>query len=54
MLRSIDPVTGDVVWEGVSAGPDAVSQAFQRARAAFPAWAALPVEARVDLSLIHI
>lgn len=50
MLRSIDPVTGDVVWEGVSAGPDAVSQAFQRARAAFPAWAALPVEARVDVA----
>lgn len=47
MLRSYDPASGDVVWEGEAAGPEAVSAALMRARKAFPAWAALPVEARV-------
>jgi len=47
MLRSFDPASGEVVWEGEIAGPDAVSAALLRARKAFPAWAALPVAARV-------
>ena len=48
MLQSFDPATGDLVWEGETAGPEAVTHALQRARKAFPAWAALPVEARVE------
>ncbi|GGN61788.1 N-succinylglutamate 5-semialdehyde dehydrogenase [Novosphingobium indicum] len=48
MLQSFDPATGDLVWEGETAGPEAVTAALQRARKAFPAWAALPVAARVE------
>lgn len=48
MLQSFDPATGDLVWEGETAGPEAVTSALQNARKAFPAWAALPVEARVE------
>ena len=47
-LQSRDPATGELVWEGPAAGPEAVASALKRARAAFPAWAALPVEARVE------
>ncbi|MFC0202668.1 succinylglutamate-semialdehyde dehydrogenase [Novosphingobium soli] len=47
VLRSFDPATGDLVWEGEAAGADAVSAALLRARRAFPGWAALPLEARV-------
>ncbi|HUD30298.1 MAG TPA: succinylglutamate-semialdehyde dehydrogenase [Novosphingobium sp.] len=50
MLRSFDPASGEVVWEGEIAGPEAVSAALLRARGAFPAWAALPVEARVAVA----
>ena len=48
MLQSFDPATGDLVWEGETAGPEAVTGALQNARKAFPAWAALPVAARVE------
>lgn len=48
MLQSFDPATGDLVWEGETAGPEAVTAALQNARKAFPAWAALPVAARVE------
>lgn len=47
-LQSFDPATGDLVWEGEAAGHEAISTALLRARKAFPGWAALPVEARVD------
>lgn len=50
MLRSFDPATGDVVWEGEIAGPEAVSAALVRARKALPAWAALPLAARVAVA----
>jgi succinylglutamic semialdehyde dehydrogenase len=46
VLHSIDPATGDVVWEGASASADQVRQAVARARAAFPAWAMLPQATR--------
>jgi len=51
VLRSIDPATGETVWEGPEASADEVNAALSRARAAFPAWAALPVEARVEKAL---
>lgn len=48
LIRSIDPATGEVVWEGASASAEDVSVALLRARKAFPGWAALPVEARIE------
>ncbi|MCJ2185601.1 succinylglutamate-semialdehyde dehydrogenase [Novosphingobium beihaiensis] len=48
MLQSFDPATGDLVWEGEMASRDQVTAALHRARSAFPQWAALPVEARVE------
>jgi succinylglutamic semialdehyde dehydrogenase len=47
MLRSYDPASGDLVWQGDTAGPEAVSAALVRARKAFPGWAARPVAERV-------
>lgn len=46
-FASVDPATGAVVWQGEAAGAEAVGAALARARAAFPGWAALPVQARV-------
>lgn len=48
LIRSIDPATGEVVWEGAAATASEVSAALLRARRAFPGWAALPVAARVE------
>jgi succinylglutamic semialdehyde dehydrogenase len=47
MLQSIDPATGDVVWEGAATSTDDVNSALEKARAAFPKWGALPVAERV-------
>ncbi|SFG15088.1 succinylglutamic semialdehyde dehydrogenase [Novosphingobium sp. CF614] len=47
-LRSFDPASGDLVWEGGIANAAAVSAALLHARKAFPGWAALPVAARVE------
>ena len=38
-FQSIDPATGEVVWEGTAASPAEVQAATDRARAAFPDWA---------------
>lgn len=40
-LRSIDPATGEVVWEGASASTQQVRETVDHARAAFPNWACL-------------
>jgi succinylglutamic semialdehyde dehydrogenase len=47
-LQSFDPATGETVWEGPAASAEQVRQAVARARAAFPAWAALSQEARTE------
>ena len=47
VLRSIDPATGDVVWEGPEALPDVVHAALNSARTAFPGWAATPLDRRI-------
>ena len=47
LIRSIDPATGEPVWEGAGAVAEEVSAALLRAREAFPGWAALPVETRI-------
>ena len=47
-LRSIDPATGEVVWEGPAADARDVAGAVARARAAFHDWADRPREARIE------
>lgn len=46
-FHSTDPATGVIVWQGQAASADEVARAVARARAAFPAWAALPLDQRV-------
>ena len=46
VLRSTDPASAETVWEGPVATAAEVARALERARAAFPEWAALSVEAR--------
>jgi acyl-CoA reductase-like NAD-dependent aldehyde dehydrogenase len=45
-LRVTNPATGDLIQELPAEGAEAVSAALARARAAQPAWAALPAAAR--------
>ena len=47
-FRSIDPATGETVWEGAAASPAEVQAAADRARAAFPDWADRPRQDRID------
>tara|TARA_R110000787_G_scaffold282842_1_gene394975 strand:- start:3722 stop:5140 length:1419 start_codon:yes stop_codon:yes gene_type:complete len=47
LLQSIDPATGEVVWEGPQADAAEVSAALTKARRAFPAWRAIGVGQRV-------
>lgn len=49
LIRSIDPATGDAVWEGPAAPEAEVAAALLRARTAFRSWAALPVDARIEI-----
>jgi succinylglutamic semialdehyde dehydrogenase len=46
-FTSIDPATGEVVWEGEAAGERQVTDAVNAARAAFQPWADLPREERI-------
>ena len=46
-LQSIDPATGELVWEGAASDPRAVARAVAEARRAFPGWAALPLAERI-------
>ncbi|MBH1997859.1 MAG: succinylglutamate-semialdehyde dehydrogenase [Sphingomonadaceae bacterium] len=45
-FTSIDPATGGSLWEGDAADEAQCAAAIASARAAFPAWAALPDDAR--------
>jgi len=47
-FASIDPATGDTVWEGPASTGSEVEQAAARARAAFPDWADRPRHERID------
>lgn len=47
-FKSIDPATGDTVWEGPAASATEVQTATDRARAAFPDWADRPRQYRID------
>ncbi|AJP73455.1 succinylglutamate-semialdehyde dehydrogenase [Sphingomonas hengshuiensis] len=50
LLRSIDPASEAVVWDGSAATPAECGTAVERARAAFPGWAATPLEERIALA----
>lgn len=47
-FKSIDPATGETVWEGQAASAAEVQAAADRARAAFPDWADRPRQDRID------
>ena len=47
-FKSIDPATGDTVWEGTAASAAQVQAAADRARAAFPDWADRSRQDRID------
>ena len=47
-FQSIDPATGETVWEGAAAPAAEVQAAADRARAAFPDWADRPRQDRID------
>lgn len=47
-FQSIDPSTGEAVWEGAEATPAEVAAAVAAARAAFPAWADRPRAERIE------
>jgi succinylglutamic semialdehyde dehydrogenase len=49
MMRSIDPATGQTIWEGEETALDAVPAIVARARAALPGWAGRRVEERVGI-----
>lgn len=48
-LKSVDPAKNAVIWEGVSASPEQVDAAIRAAREAAPQWAAMTVEARLEI-----
>ncbi len=48
-LVSIDPASGEGVWDGASASPSDVAQAVDAAQAAFQPWADTPLDERVRL-----
>ena len=47
MMRSIDPATGQTIWEGEETAPQAIPAIVARARAALPGWAGLSVDERI-------
>ncbi|MHA6767136.1 succinylglutamate-semialdehyde dehydrogenase [Sphingobium ummariense] len=50
IFRSIDPASGEVVWEGEAADAAACARAVETACAALPAWRGAPVEQRVAVA----
>ncbi|ABQ66897.1 succinylglutamic semialdehyde dehydrogenase [Rhizorhabdus wittichii RW1] len=48
-MRSIDPATGQAIWEGEEVAVAAIPAMVERARAALPGWADRPVEERVAI-----
>ena len=50
-LTSIDPSTGEVIWQGASASADDVSKAFASAKAAFTSWSKASIQTRIEAAL---
>ena len=49
MMQSIDPATGQTIWEGEETAIGAIPAMVERARAALPGWAALSVDERATI-----
>ena len=49
MMNSIDPATGDVIWEGEETAPAAITAMVERARVALPSWSARPIDQRIAI-----
>ncbi len=49
MMRSIDPATGETIWEGEETAPAAIPALVERARAALRGWSARPAEERAAI-----
>ncbi len=49
-LRSIDPATGSIAWEGEATDPGACAELVAWARAALPNWSRTPLEERVAVA----
>lgn len=49
MMRSIDPATGETIWEGEETAPDAIPAMAERARAALRDWSGRPAEERAAI-----
>lgn len=47
-IKSIDPATGETIWEGAAASATQVQAAADRARTAFPDWADRSRQDRID------
>lgn len=48
-MRSIDPASREIVWEGIAAGETECAAAVARARAAFQSWSRTPLDERADI-----
>lgn len=48
-FQSIDPASGELVWEGPNFGPKTCAAAVGRARAALPAWQRTPIGERAAI-----
>ncbi|MBB5684599.1 succinylglutamic semialdehyde dehydrogenase [Sphingobium boeckii] len=49
-FQSIDPATGEAIWEGAEASPRECAAAIAGARAAFPGWADTPLDERIAIA----
>lgn len=49
-LVSLDPATGEVIWQGAAASAGEVHAAVERASAALPDWSRAPLEDRIALA----
>lgn len=47
-LKSYNPATGEVLWEGHAASAEDVDQVMKQARKAFPEWASLTIDERAQ------
>ena len=49
-FKSVDPATGEIIWEGAEHKASECLAAVSRARNAFPGWAATPLDERVEVA----
>jgi len=49
LMKSMNPATGEIVWEGKSASQQEVNQAVTKARTACSSWSVMSIEARKEM-----